>query len=131
MHKAFSDFARAVARVMGSPLAFILALLMVVAWAVSGPYFGYSNTWQLFINTGTTVVTFLMVVLLQHSQNHDAKAVHLKLDELIRSAKYARNSLVDLESMTDEELEMLHDEFQRIRERSQKRSKNGHPSASS
>ena len=120
----FSKFAQRTADLMGSPKTFFLCLLLVLTWALSGPLFGYSDTWQLFINTGTTIVTFLIVILIQHAQNHDAKAVHLKLDELIRAMRSARNSLVDLEAMTDEELDTLHEEFQRIRATAMKRKEN-------
>ena len=130
MRNMFSRFAREVSLVIGSPGAFVMAIVFVITWALSGSYFDHSNSWQLFINTGTTIFTFLMVILIQHTQNHDAKAVHLKLDELIRSEKGARNSLVDLESMTDEELDLLHEEFQKIRSKSLKRSKNGNGGAS-
>lgn len=130
MRDVFSKFARKVSMVLGTPAAFMAALVFVGTWALSGSYFDHSNTWQLFINTGTTIFTFLMVILIQHTQNHDAKAVHLKLDELIRSEKGARNSLVDLESMSDEELDRLHEEFQKIRTKSLRRSKNGNGGAS-
>lgn len=123
LRKSFSKFAHRVSAIMGSPAAFVVAICAVGMWAASGPYFRFSNTWQLFINTGTTVFTFLMVILIQHTQNHDAKASHLKLDELIRAQKAARNSLVDLESMTDEELDLLQQEFQLIRAKSLKRRK--------
>lgn len=105
---------------MGSSKAFFVALVVIVTWGVTGPLFGYSDTWQLFINTGTTIA-FLMVILIRHTQNHDAKAFHLKLDELIHAVKRARNILVDLESMSDEELDMLQGEFKHIRERSERR----------
>ncbi|MEY4744489.1 MAG: hypothetical protein RL272_434, partial [Candidatus Parcubacteria bacterium] len=107
--------------------AFFVALMIVAIWAVSGPIFGFSDTWQLVINTGTTIVTFLMVILIQHTQNHDARAFHLKLDELIHAVRRARNSLVDLESMSDDELDALQKEFRAIRERSERRraGKNG------
>lgn len=91
----------------------MLALLVVVAWAASGPMFGFSDTWQLIINTGTTIVTFLMVFLIQNAQNRDNKALHLKLDELIRALKGARNEIIDVEDMSDAELERLHEEFVR------------------
>jgi low affinity Fe/Cu permease len=94
---------------------FALACLVIVGWAVTGPMFHYSDTWQLVINTGTTIVTFLMVFLIQNTQNRDARAMHLKLDELIRAVKGARNKLVELEEMSDEELDHLHEEFQRVR----------------
>jgi low affinity Fe/Cu permease len=89
----------------------MLAAAVVVVWAFTGPLFGYSDTWQLVINTGTTIVTFLMVFLIQNTQNRDAKAIHLKLDELIRAGVHARNELVELELLSDEELEQLQTEF--------------------
>ncbi len=127
MKTFFSRLAHGTSDVMGSSKAFFAALMVVVTWAVTGPLFGYSDSWQLVINTGTTIVTFLMVILIQHTQNHDAKAFHLKLDELIHAARHARNSLVDLESMSDEELDLLQEEFKRIRERSERRANGKHP----
>ncbi len=107
----FHVFARKVAAIVGSPRAFGGAVLCVLIWSLSGPYFGFSDTWQLVINTGTTIVTFLVVFLIQNSQNRDAQAVHLKLDELIRAIKGARNELINLENMSDEELEIMQKEF--------------------
>ncbi len=103
------------AEALGSSWAFTAALLVVVLWAASGPVFGFSDTWQLVINTGTTVVTFLMVFLIQNAQNRDAKALHLKLDELIHAARQARNELIDVENLTDDELARLQKEFGRLR----------------
>ncbi len=117
MTDLFRKFAAIVSQVVGSPWSFIFAVAIIVAWAMTGRIFGYSDTWQLIINTGTTIVTFLMVFLIQNTQNRDARAIHLKLDELIRAAKGARTGLVDLEDMTDEELKHLQDEFTRLRER--------------
>jgi low affinity Fe/Cu permease len=111
----FSRFSTWSATKVGSYWAFVAALGLVVAWAVTGPVFGFSNTWQLVINTSTTIVTFLMVFLLQYDQNRNAKALQVKLDELIRSKEGARNMLVDAEDMSDEQLEALHAEFQRLR----------------
>src|SRR5438093_6031960 len=107
------------AKATGSSVAFNIALLIVVVWALTGPYYGYSDTWQLVINTGTTIVTFLMVFLIQRTQNHDAAATQLKLDELIRAIKGARNQLVDLEALSDEELKKLEEQFQRMRKRAE------------
>jgi low affinity Fe/Cu permease len=115
MSSAFSRFARHVAYVIGSPATFVVAVLGVAAWGMAGPFFGYSSSWQLLINTCTTIITFLLVVLLQHSQNHDARALHLKLDELIRSVRPARNQLVNLEQLSDAELDELQAEFEAIR----------------
>jgi low affinity Fe/Cu permease len=115
LKELFHRIARRVAHAIGTPHAFVLAMLVVIAWAASGPLFGYSDTWQLIINTSTTVITFLVVFLIQNTQNHDSRALHLKLDELIRAVKNARNSLVDLEELPDEELAKLEAEFRRLR----------------
>ncbi len=115
--KAFNNFAKHSAAVVGSPWAFVLPVIIVMAWAVTGPHFAYSDTWQLIINTGTTIVTFLMVFLIQNTQNRDAKAVHLKLDELIYGVHGARNSLIDLENLSDQELEVLQQQFERLRKK--------------
>jgi low affinity Fe/Cu permease len=112
---AFGVFARKTSTVLGSAWAFVCALLVIVVWALTGPTFHYSDTWQLIINTGTTIVTFLMVFLIQNTQNRDAKAVHLKLDELIRALEPARNKLVDLEDLSDDEMKKLEQEFARVR----------------
>jgi low affinity Fe/Cu permease len=111
----FRKFAHGAAHAVGTPWAFVIAALLIITWAISGPIFGFSDTWQLVINTGTTIVTFLMVFLIQNTQNRDAKAMHLKLDELIRSIKGARNRLVDLEDMSDKELDKLQRDFERLR----------------
>src|SRR5712691_1553310 len=112
--------ARAVTSWTGTSQAFAGAVGVIVVWALLGPVFGFSDTWQLVINTGTTIVTFLMVFLIQNTQNRDAKAMHLKLDELLRGVAGARNRLVDLEELTDEELGALQEQFERIRERAAK-----------
>jgi low affinity Fe/Cu permease len=117
----FRHFANATAGAVGSPMAFVLAALAVVVWACLGPHNGYSDTWQLVINTSTTIVTFLMVFLIQNTQNRDARAIHLKLDELIKGNKGARNRLVDLEECTDEEIAKLEEEFRNFRKRNQHR----------
>jgi low affinity Fe/Cu permease len=117
MRNAFRIFARTSSSVLGSAWAFIVAILIIVVWAVTGPVFHFSDTWQLIINTGTTIVTFLMVFLIQNTQNRDSKAVHLKLDELIRALQGARNHLVDLEKLSDEELTKLEGEFERVHEK--------------
>ena len=114
---AFHNFAKQLAAAVGSPWVFLAALLIVVVWSATGPLFKYSDTWQLVINTGTTIVTFLMVFLIQNTQNRDAKAIHLKLDELIRGVKGARNTLIDLEEMSEEELEDLQRQFVKLRRR--------------
>src|SRR5688572_12499787 len=110
----FHQFACSVAIWVGTPWAFVLSMLLLVGWAISGPFFGFSETWQLIINTATTIVTFLMVFLIQNTQNRDARAFNLKLDELIRSTKKARNALIDLENMTDEELAEIQKQFERV-----------------
>ncbi|HEY3323820.1 MAG TPA: low affinity iron permease family protein [Planctomycetota bacterium] len=115
---AFHGMATGAANAIGSPYAFLLAVLALIVWAVTGPAYRYSDTWQLVINTGTTIVTFLIVFLIQNTQNRDARALHLKLDELLRAVKGARNSMVDLEHLTDKELDALESEFKRIRARS-------------
>ena len=115
LSELFHKIARCVSHAIGSPLAFMIALLVIVAWAGSGPLFGFSDTWQLVVNTSTTVVTFLVVFLIQNTQNHDSRALHLKLDELLRAVKEARNSLVDLEELSDPELAKLEAEFRRLR----------------
>ena len=112
---AFRIFARKSSVVLGSPWAFAAAVMIIIVWGLTGPTFHYSDTWQLIINTGTTIVTFLMVFLIQNTQNRDAKAVHLKLDEIIRALKGARNELLDLEELSDEDLAKLEQQFQRIR----------------
>ena len=114
MNEFFRKFASVTSDVVGSSWAFILAVLIIVVWAVTGPAFGYSDTWQLVINTGTTIITFLMVFLIQNTQNRDAKAIHLKLDELLRAVEGARTSMANLENMPDEELKRLQQEFRRI-----------------
>jgi low affinity Fe/Cu permease len=115
MNEIFRKFAHTASEVVGSSGTFIVALAAIVAWVMLGAYFHYSDTWQLVINTATTIVTFLMVFLIQNTQNRDAKAIHLKLDELIRSVEGARNRLVDLENLSDRELARLQQEFQRLR----------------
>jgi low affinity Fe/Cu permease len=111
---AFHNFAKKLAVGVGSPLAFFAAVATVIVWSATGPLFNYTDTWQLIINTGTTIVTFLMVFLIQNTQNRDAKAIHLKLDELIRGVKGARNRLIDLEEMSEEELDELQRQFFRL-----------------
>ncbi|MEO7166374.1 MAG: low affinity iron permease family protein [Spartobacteria bacterium] len=117
---AFRVAARKASSVLGTAWAFIGALSVIVIWALTGHLFHYSDTWQLIINTGTTIVTFLMVFLIQNTQNRDSKAIHLKLDELIRSMAGARNRLLDLETLSDEDLDDFQAEFERLRKRSEK-----------
>jgi low affinity Fe/Cu permease len=116
---AFGIFARKTSNLLGSAWAFVLAIVVIVIWALTGPTFHYSDTWQLIINTGTTIVTFLMVFLIQNTQNRDAKAVHLKLDELIRALGPARNKLVDLEDLSDDDLKALVAEFVKLRKKAE------------
>jgi low affinity Fe/Cu permease len=111
----FRDFARRAAAIIGSPWAFLLAILVVLAWLTIGQHFAYSDTWQLLINTATTIVTFLTVILIQNTQNRDAKATLLKLDELIHAVKGARNSLINLENFNDKELDDLQRQFEQLR----------------
>jgi low affinity Fe/Cu permease len=112
----FSRFASGTAQVVGHPMVFFGAVVLLLVWALSGPYFHYSDTWQLIINTSTTIVTFLVVFLIQNTQNRDAKALHLKLDELIRSHHPANDDLIDIQKLSDEELDALEERYQKIRE---------------
>ena len=116
---AFRVFARKSSATLGSAWAFAVAILIIIVWALTGPTFHYSDTWQLIINTGTTIVTFLMVFLIQNTQNRDAKAVHLKLDEIIRALQGARNELVDLEKLSDEDLKKIEAQFERVRQKAE------------
>lgn len=113
----FQRFAHATSNAVGSVWAFVIALLIVVVWGFTGPLFGYSDTWQLVINTGTTIVTFIMVFLIQSTQNRDARAMHLKLDELIRAMHGARNDLMNLEELPEEELDALAAQFSSMHKR--------------
>ena len=115
MKDLFRKIAQWTSKATGSPFGFFVALVVVIAWAVTGPYFNYSNTWQLVINTGTTILTFLMVFLIQNTQNRDAHAIHLKLDEIIRSIDPARNEFIDVEDSADEKLDRLTKEFNILR----------------
>jgi low affinity Fe/Cu permease len=116
----FRFCAQWIATATGSPSAFLIAVATIIIWGVLGPVFHYSDTWQLVINTATTIVTFLMVFLIQNTQNRDTKALHLKLDELLRGVSGARTSFVSLENLSDEELERLQKEFERIKRRLEK-----------
>jgi low affinity Fe/Cu permease len=117
MRDTFRIFASRTAEWVGTPGAFVLGLGLIVLWGLTGPLFGYSDTWQLVVNTATTIVTFLMVFFIQNTQNRDARAIHLKLDELIRGVKGARTAMVALENSTDEELAELQAEFDRLHHR--------------
>src|SRR5688500_15491336 len=114
---SFGRFAKWTSHISGTPAAFSLALGTVVVWSVTGPMFGFSDTWQLVINTGTTIVTFLMVFLIQNTQNRDAQAMQVKLDEIIRCTKGAHNVLLDLEELEEEELCRIQNEYEKIAER--------------
>lgn len=114
----FARFAKAIAQASGRPSAFFLATLVILAWAVTGPMFHFSDTWQLVINTGTTIVTFVMVFLIQNTQNRDSQALHMKLDELIRAVSGARNCLIDLDELTDEELTRIQNHYAKLAKKS-------------
>ncbi len=120
LHDFFRKFATGVSILLGSPIAFVSATVVLGAWLCAGPFFNFSDTWQLAINTVTTIITFLMVFLIQNTQNRDTKAIHLKLDELLRSGKDARNSLIEVESLSDKELELLHAEFEALHDKAEK-----------
>src|SRR5688500_10091386 len=121
----FSRIAKWTARATGNPAAFGIALLTIMAWAVTGPLFGFSDTWQLIINTGTTIATFLMVFLIQNTQNRDTAALQLKLDELIRVTKGAHLALLDLEELTENELENARDQYEELARDARKKLKEG------
>ena len=130
---SFTRFAKATARTAGHPTTFGLALLVILTWAVTGPMFRFSDTWQLIINTGTTIVTFLMVFLIQNTQNRDSVAMQIKLDELLRAAKGAETAMADLEDLTEEELEAFQAHYRKLAEaaRSKMRESEGLPFAKS
>lgn len=116
MQDIFRRIASKISTAAGTAAAFLGALFIILVWLVTGPIFNFSNTWQLFINTGTTIITFLMVFLIQNTQNRDGRALQLKLDELIHSNKQARDSFIDLEDLTDEDMDELNNEFKRLHE---------------
>lgn len=116
MNEWFRKLAISVSTLAGKPVAFFTAVIIILIWALTGPFFHFSNTWQLFINTGTTIVTLLMVFLIQNTQNRDSRAIHLKLDELLKGIRGARDSYINVEELPDEELENLHHEAQLMRE---------------
>ena len=107
-------FSLTATKATGTSMAFVFALLVIVVWAITGPIFGFSDTWQLVINTGTTIVTFLMVFLIQRAQNKDALAIHLKLNELVAAVEGASNRLIDVEDLTEDEIVVLHEHFKRL-----------------
>ena len=117
----FTLLARATSRIAGRPLTFAIVVFLVVAWALSGPYFDYSDAWQLTINTATTIITFLMVFLFQATQNRDAEAILIKLDEIIRALDTAHNELLDLEELEEEDLQRMHQNYLDLAEKARKR----------
>jgi low affinity Fe/Cu permease len=121
----FTRFAKWTAKATGRPLAFTLAVSVIAVWAITGPLFGFSDTWQLIINTGTTIVTFLMVFLIQNTQNRDSEAIQVKLDELIRLSKGGHNVLLDLEELEDEELDRIRQSYCKIAEEARERLRRG------
>ena len=121
----FNVFAKTAARLSGRPLTFIIALLVIVAWAATGPIFGFSDTWQLIINTSTTIITFLMVFLIQNTQNRDSEAIQIKLDELIRATKGAHTVLLDLEELDDKHLATIKQCYEEIAKKSRQELKRG------
>jgi low affinity Fe/Cu permease len=120
LNEGFRKFSIQASSALGSPWLFVANVFLIIVWLAAGPFFNFSDTWQLLVNTATTVFTYLAVFLIQNTQNRDAKAVHLKLDELISSVAGARNRLVDLEDLSDEELADLHSQFKRLRSQARK-----------
>ncbi|HUP83513.1 MAG TPA: low affinity iron permease family protein [Candidatus Limnocylindria bacterium] len=125
MDKLFNRIAKATARATGHPIAFVLAFAVIIIWAVSGPIFGFSDTWQLVINTGTTIATFLMVFLIQNTQNRDTAALQLKLDELIRVTEGAHLVLLDLEELSEKDLDEVRDNYEDLARDARRDLKNG------
>jgi low affinity Fe/Cu permease len=130
LREVFARFAIKATQASGSAWAFVAACLVIVLWVVTGPIFRFSDTWQLVINTGTTIVTFLMVFLIQHSQNRDTRALHLKLDELIAAVDGASNHLIDIEEMDEADLERMHERFRELAQRIQQRREHAHAATS-
>lgn len=122
----FTKFARLAANVTGRPSTFMVAVIIIVCWAILGPFFGFTDTWQLVINTGTTIVTFLMVFLIQNTQNRDTEALQIKLDELIRANARARNALLDLEQMDETELDEIRQEYLKLAEETRRHLEDRH-----
>ena len=116
----FRRFAQSAAEVVGSPWSFVLGVLLILLWAAMGSYFHYSDTWQLVVNTGSSIITFLMVFLIQSTQNRDARVIHMKLDELIRAVRAARTELVQMEKLTDQELDDIRTQFEKERDQAMK-----------
>ena len=125
----FGSFAKALAQAVGSPWAFIASVAVVAVWMATGPIFRYSNAWQLIVNSLTNIITFFVVFLIQNSQNRDSKALHLKLDEVIRAIAPARNDMIDIEKFTDDELKSLEAQYERIRAESERRQLRGREAA--
>ncbi len=123
----FNRLSKRTARTAGHPAAFFVAVLVILIWATTGPVFRFSDTWQLVINTATTIVTFLMVFLIQNTQNRDSEAMQLKLDELIRAMEGAHNSLLDLEELSEEELDLLRDRYEQLADKARKELRKGRP----
>lgn len=117
MNEWFRSFSIHAANALGTSWMFLVNVFIIIAWIIAGPFFHYSDSWQLVVNTGTTILTYLAVFLIQNTQNRDAKAIHLKLDELIKGVEGARTHLVNLENFTDDELDTLQKEFERLRKR--------------
>jgi low affinity Fe/Cu permease len=118
----FRQFSKRIAEMVGTPAVFLASVVLILVWGGSGPFFHFSDTWQLVINTATTIITFLMVFVIQNTQNRDSRAVHLKLDELIKAVRGARNSVIDLDKLTEEELKKLEDEYKKLCSRPEGRS---------
>jgi low affinity Fe/Cu permease len=131
MHDLFRRIAAATSEVVGSAWSFMFAILIILVWAITGPMFNYSDTWQLVINTGTTIITFLMVFLIQNTQNRDSKVIHLKLDELLRALKHARTNFAELNNLSDEELARYEQEFLDLcaREKEERKARTQHHAA--
>jgi low affinity Fe/Cu permease len=121
----FSRFAKSTARITGRPITFAMAMGLILAWAITGPVFGFSDTWQLVINTGTTIITFLMVFLIQNTQNRDSEAVQVKLDELIRVIEGAHNALLDLEELEETDLDLVRGRYKTLAERARRDLRHG------
>lgn len=120
INEVFHKVSAKISNIVGTPWAFLTAIAIIAIWGLTGPVFGFSDTWQLVINTGTTIVTFLMVFLIQNTQNRDSKAIHLKLDELLKGSRGARNAMVNIEELPDDVLEGLQQQFRELHERHQK-----------
>jgi low affinity Fe/Cu permease len=127
----FASFARWASRATGQPIAFVTAVSIILVWAITGPVFDFSDTWQLVINTGTTVITFLMVFLIQNTQNRDSIAMQLKLDELIRAMKGAHLALLDLEELTERDLEQIRHRYEELARQAREELRKGHPDTGS